>query len=571
MFRERREFADDRELNRQLILLKLMSGERVPSTIFEFIGSALLRDKNIDPIIHLKVDKNMNSIMNMVQDTNDLRSKAVRNNITLNIASTNVDIGDVLHLPVKPPIFAITPEPLKTISFDLETSVISNDVSVYEFENVMFDGKIAFQYLQGTDFAAYLYQNLLHCLGAKSVEQLTGNLDWRARLASLLVVTNLNSLVAVTVFYSDTVSYEGDTYDTSFVPKYDVKNLVPLEEPHGRKSDEASINFYDSFNPSKFVGRVPTEYLGLFAVFPFKDGFYVQPNGEVIFMNVYPTNKRSVRVYIENLCSHSNLQQAVHDAVRKMSYEDAVSYALYASSLKTQGMALMILRHMIGQVLYIEPYSIPLPDEYTLLTWTRYDCKKMTNITLPRGVDTKNTGRFVELIQDIARSCGNEQGACILASNYRMLECELEGIYRKLSTDAEKYIFYTMLMQDHYSSIYFDARKSLNPTFGSDLGEECSLKKYPVHTRWFINLSPSERAEKYTEPLITVGDEHVFYGSRCSPHKCPDNYEFADDRLRELVRTGTLDLEYDETTLFIAATLSSPYTKIDYQTEPALT
>jgi len=569
MFRKRKEFADDDELNRQLVLLKIMTEERVPSTIFEFIGCALMLNKHIDPIVHLKVDKNIDTVLTLVQNTNDLKHPEVRDSIAFQISSTNIDIGDMLRLPLKPPVFAITPEPVDSVVFDLETSKIPNDVSVYEFENIMFNNKTSFQYLRGTDFTAYLYQNLLFCLGAESIEQLSSNLDWRSRLASLLYMTNLSTLVAVTAFYSDTVTYEGKVFDTSFVPKYDVKNLLPLEEPSGRTIDREMITFYEQFVPSKFVGRVPIEYMGLFSVFPFKNGFYVQPNGEVIFMNIYPTNKRSIKIYIENLCSHTNLQQAIFDAVRKISYEDALAYALYAPSLNTQGMALMILRHMVGLSVYIEPYKIPLPDEYTILSWTRYECKQVKTMTLPQGVETKNITKFVEIIQNIAQSCGNKQGACILASNYRMLECEMAPIYSQLQNDAEKYVFCTMMLQDHYSSTYFNIRKRLNPKFQSRT--DISLThKYTPNPRPFINTSTEERAKKYTEPLITISDTSVFYNTRCSPHKCPDNYEFADKRYRELVRTGTLNLNRAESTRFIAATLSSPYTKLKYQDEPDL-
>lgn len=559
MFVRRDQFPDNDEIRRQQVAVDIVTDSRRPITLFEKKVAALIASPRIDPLRQLAVRKRLDRVLATFNDEQDLYERGVREKIRDILNETRPEIGDMIRLPVKAPIFTLPLEQAPRYDYTLETTLapINNGhANLQEFEQLCFNGRTLYRFYENTSFAAYLYQNLLYSLNVTDVGQLVDNQQWQARLACLLYETRLNNLVAISAFYDDRVRYRDAVYDTSYVPKYDVKNLKPVNRIYYERDgnlDRRMLDYYYNLDVST-ERQVPSEFLGFFLTFPFKQGFYVQPNGNVIYLNIEPVKKRTVNRLMRRLCTEFELESMIDYAARTLSYGDALAYAVHAPNHMQQGLALLVLRRMVGNYLHVDPYVIPLPSEYDVLSWNRIVCRPL-GVVLPIGIaaaDDDESRSLTEMIRDVARSCGNEHGASMICSSFRLPEARLYPLFRTLKTDAERYVFYTILMQEYRAPMFDAARDELRPEFGRDAIDAIGTYGALWPPRRYVDTTVDDRLDSYTELLLRPTDVTAFTESNCTPLKCPELYRFADPQLAELVATERVDLDEDQTAAFIA-------------------
>lgn len=632
MFRKRSNLAEDAEAARQSRAIEIIRDHAIPQTPFDRKVAAVVRSRHIDPFTQLAVTKTLSEIIDLLDaelqspgeescsavDTSSpvtetgspllldgtsatckrknassydelLQKKNVARRVR-DIASsaTGPSYGDVLLLPLPPPVFAMVPNPTPIRHRAVETTPCRGPhASLHDFERLAFNNRTIHRYYTDTDFAAYLYQNLLYSLDASDVSQLENDRSWQARLAVLLWSTKLNQLCAFAAFYENRVTCDGVEYDTSFVPFYDVRAIMPLSrnrtvcgdevkrkwagesyENDGQRENSETSDGYDQesvlyyhrdFDPSA-TARVPLRHMGLFLVFPFKSGYYVRPDGRPVFLNVKPYRRESVRMLMERVCGMDSLESMVDSLSRQFDCEDALSYAVHSRDLVRLGVALLVLRRMVGDKLTVGSFTIQLPTEMNVLEWNHTWCHVAATV-LPRGMSEGFcVEKQIRIINEIADRASSELDVSLLCSPFRLIECQLEPVYLRLTTDAQRYAFYTLLMQDYPNAMYWRARKRLRPKFqgqydakgtenngtlfGAPLQKHLLTltSKYAPNCRPYVDSVVTDRLSLYAEPLIRPTDVSAPVESHCQQLSSPERYEFVNEQLASLVSTGNTDL-----------------------------
>lgn len=544
MFSTRTNFATNDEINRQQRIQDVILFGKRPTTLLEKKAAAISGHPTINPIIQAKIAKTLPTILKLVlHDKNNLN--VIKQQIKNYLRTVKLRKGDVIRLNRNLPILTLQPEiiPEYNVLLDVVPSV---SVNILEFEYLCFNNRTLYRYLTDTSFAAYLFQNILYSLNVQTVKQLEGNNAWQARLALLLDRTDFNDYVAKTVFYTDEIQYMGVVYDCKFVPKYDVNNLITQESINEHITDYSLINYYYSLDVRR-VKQVPLKNIGIFLTFPFKDGHYIQPSGKIVYLNKFTDIKKSVRLTISELCNMSDIEFAIESAARTLTLDDVTYHAIYAKTLLEQAIALMIIRRLIGDILTLDTYRIQIPTELNILSWTKLACSN-SKIILPPNYKSKDTPMYVGLIQDIAQSCNSKLGAAMLCSSFYIPEINISNVYDTLTTDAEKYILFTIILQDYTISMYYVARQRLNPIFGRSA---IDLSKYPKFTRQYNDTTVSDRLDSLTEPLLAPTDINSGV-SICPPYKCMEMYEFTNPQLNDLVKFGDTEMDEHQIANFIA-------------------
>lgn len=516
-----------------------------PTTLFEKKAAAIYGHPSINPIYKTKILKNLDTILTLFNNETDLYDKKIKEKIRECIKNTTLDINDTIELIPKTPILTIQPLEIQSDTVYLETYPITY-TNLKEFEYICFGNKLSYRYMDENSFPSYLYLNLLHSLNATDPQQLIGNNKWQAKLAILLKETNLNNYVATAVFYHNTITYNDITYDVSYVPKYDVSNLKPQNIMIGKYRHLKLIDYYYDLDVEN-TRRIKMENIGIFLTFPFKNGYYIQPNGDLIYLNLYTNKKQSIDLNIDTICYMHDIEFFIDLLSRYIHLDDAINYALYAKNLTHQAIALLIIRRLVGNVLVLGSYEIHLASELTILSWTQLACGNM-KLILPNKYLITDTPIYVSLINDIAASCFTKKGASILCSSYFIPEVNIHAVYKLLKTDAEKYVFFTLLLQTYIVAPYYYIRNTLKPQFGRQI---INLAKYPKINREYNDSTIVNRLDSYSEPLLKPtdvnADVHI-----CPPYKCIDLYEFSNEQLKELVTTGDTILNNNQLASFLS-------------------
>lgn len=553
MFEPRDEIVDSDELERQKSIRAILFG-RPPTTFLEKKAAAIVRHQRIDFLFAALILKNLDAVVELyggeeVRLYEQPVKQAIRRYVDAGIKDgPSLEVGDVLLLPRKPPLLTLRPEPLRPLGHTVETEEL-REGNLADFERLAFGGRVAFQLYPGTSFAAYLYQNLLHALGdIGDPESVRDNADWRARLLLLLHDTGHNEYVAVNAFYANRLSLNGRVYDTSFVPKYDVRSLRPIVELRTQSADEqAMINYYYTVELEGLT-VVPDRFIGIFLTFPFKRGYYVQPSGRVVYPNIAPFKLKSTQLTIDRVCDTADIEEALDETARTVELDEVIGYTLYADTLLKQGVALLVLRRMTGNSALIGGYNVILPTESDVLSWTRVSCRRH-RVVLPPYYRSRTSDRSLALVQDIAGLCVSEMGATIVCSAYRIPEIDMRYVHANLRNDAERYVFYTILLQEYASPAIREARKALRPHFGRNVN--ATLEYYTKSARRYTDSTVSDRLATLTEPIVRPTDMRADL-NECPPYNCPELYRFADPQLAELARRGDVELTREQLASFIA-------------------
>lgn len=556
MFKLRDTLPTDDEIRRQNIIIRVVFGRANPLTSLEKKAAAVIGRSSADPLIVAKTLKNLPEILSFVNSDADLLEINVRNRINELVKSTRLSYADPVWLPAKPPVFVSpnaltvadsTPRPFP----DVGVSAISR-VSLQDFETFAFNSKILYKYYKNTSFASYLFQNLIYSqnlVNSKKLDTLWDDesRNWQSRLASLLYVTNANEQVATDAFYSDVVVYGEVSYNVDFVPSYDVRSIQPLSKIVPSATEQEMINYYYSFDPSK-VKIVPKRYIGIFLSFPFRAGYHIRPDGTVLFSNLPTIDRHSIASTFTRVCDITDIEAAIENIARRVTLNDALSYAAYAKTLTAQGIALMVVRRIVSNdIVYVPSIQtkLHLDDEYNMLSWMTFSCKR-GQILLPVWYKSPTGDKNIALVRDIARSCRTKLGATVICSTYYISEVDINYVYTYLTNDAERYVLYTLVLQQYANAAYFAARNALRPKFGT---ATVDLSAYTVSER---SSAPMLAHEDYQNAMF---EDPLIVPASCFDDDCMDNYEFTDPQLRQLTLDDDVELTERQLSEYIASYL----------------
>lgn len=564
MFTPRTTIVENVEVERQKEIQSILLQNNKPLTPLQKKAASLVNHHSINPIVRSKILKRFNELLETFFYSNDVnendddiftiidkRIQFVKIPVRKFIKSILFEIGDELFIPSKPKTIQIT-KPLEMKSYMnviLKTEPTSM-TSLIEFESMMFNNRIRYRYLENTKFSEYLFYNLLYTLDVNDIEELEGNQSWQARLALLLNACDLNERVTERIFYDDKIEYLGNYYDVSYVPKYDVKNLTPqksLNNINTIKEDTYTgklINYYNNLDVRK-TDKVPSEFISIFLVFPFKDGHYIQPNGDIVFINKFKSVRKSAKFIIRNsTCNVNDFETIIDDASRSVTLDEAICYALYAGSLNELALSLMVLRRLIGSILDLNGHKIYLPDELALMYWIKFTCSP-NQLLLPKYYKSTDTEKYLHLIRNITQSCCTKLGCAVICSSYYLPEMNYNELYAMLKTDGEKYTFFTLIIQMYPMKIYIRARDNLQtPEFGASNTFTHNPKLFSSKQFYDITLTDHltlDGDDGDNVELIRptdINDSIPYNLQKCPPYKCSEYYEFTNEQLLELAKTG---------------------------------
>lgn len=548
MYRLRTTFLNNAERSRQKKMQRVAFGE-MPYDRVGKLTAAILNTSRVNTIRAFKIEKQLEQIQAIIgpdnTDENSIFSK--RREILNAIADTKFQIGDVFQLSYKPKIQALYPEPNKQ-NF-VQWSVLPNTkVSLVDFEHMLFNSKVIIRYYENVKFIDYIVGNLKYYLDVDNVEETRDNALMQAKLLQFIDKTGYNEFSLTKAFYENRIAYDGVIYDTQFVPKYPVLDLKHQLTPLITTNNTDEIDYWHSIDLST-IAKVPLQYLSIFMAFPFKNGFYVQPNGSIIKIPLKPKKRTSLINTLGSICSVDDLAAVLDQTSQLYAVEDVLHWTIYEKTLRNVGLGILLLRRYYGNILSINPYKIALATEHNILSWLSFQCSgadTSPGLILPLGIDdeknttTRTAEISVNLIRDIVASCQTAFGAAVLCSNYCLLEIDMHSIYKQLVSPTEKYVFLMLVFQYYPYYTYYKALKSIrsNLIFGTDPSLDV-LSLYKPNVRAYKNASLNEKLDQMTVPIVRPQDLNANVNA-CPPNTCPDLYEYADPQLDTLAKHATV-------------------------------
>lgn len=529
-----------------------------------------------------------------------------------------------LHIP-KIPVNAICSYKLK-----VPTKIISDSVSLYNFETMAFDNRTAFSLYPDCLFSTYFYQNAMYSLNIATPSALKNDNRWQAKLANLLHHTKFSEYVALEAFYVNYIEINGIVYDTSFVPKYKVRDLKrrayrldrssllkyinknnnkTLESINGTFdkhtdaiseeyiqndgvcssksceyvkyiSDEDMFIYRDQIN-IKSIQIIPQRYLKIFSIFPFKDGHYVDSSGKihaVYFNKPAPVQTvTSLVATLRQIYRAENMEAAIYECATLYKFKQLLSFVAYNDNLDLQGIGLIVLRAMCGNYIEIGDSGrlLRLPYANEVLAWLKHYCsgdkcvnynydKNSINVILfPKEPDPHKsitqallTDSYA-LIKTIARTARSELDCSFICSRYSIQPVIYSLLYNKLTSHVETYVFLTIAIQKTNLNSYREYRKKLKPKWIGDLSHDELFNSYPSSVNTHGPDAGVEtlikrglvRILKPTDPFCDVLPKNLTRDTL-------DNYEFTDERLRELIQNGSTRLTEFEIICLLAFKLT---------------
>lgn len=516
------------ELYRQNKIWDFINNFNKPiKSIFDCKIVSILNNSNkLDPIKISKIHSNLTQLMNEYKFDKKLTSSE-KNYISDIINNSTIDDLKYFSLPVKKKISKHISNPKIESSFEFQVTSLT-DSSLYKFETLMFENKTIVLYNNGESFSNYLYKNILFYFDVSSIDKLDFySEDWRIKLLRLIDLFKFNNFMVKKLFYENTIEFDGDVFDVSFIPKYDVNSINPEYIPQNDVFTIDNINYYERLEP-KTTKIIPTEFRILFKTFPFKNGYYVNyKNGQIKHIDYPKWKNESTKFYVSEICNMNNIDHAISSVSKILSKKDLMSYIIYSSNLKHQGLALIILRMKIGSQWNMENlFNIELPFLNNVFGWCKIGCNNDKIILPLKNPTSERTKNYVNLIKHIENVAENKLDVSFLCSAYLIPAYESKSIFDALTTDCQKYIFSILLLQEYNTNDLYEFSLQLNPKFNSikefDFNEyEHLMKKSP------INISKDSSKTK----LLKAGHE-MFY---CSPLNCMEKYRFVDEKLNNLV------------------------------------
>lgn len=606
MFRKRTAFATNGELLNQHSVNNIIMAHNLPHSMIERKAAAIYGHPSIDSILHAKVFNNLQSILAIMEravavenskltETDDIEMHTIDPNNMESLATTILTIPSVhtyvwsllqsvpeivtpvrkkdvskihITIPKKLSVKTIVPDPILDKHREYE-AILSDWVrpsKLSEFEYLCFNNRTQFRYMGNTNFATYMYQNILYYLQIDDTSLAALSLPcanddatvpWQQKFAQLIQRINFNNTLVEQAFYDNTIQYRNITHDTSYVPKYDVRAMEPHQPiEHGVVNDSELIAYHENLNV-RTVENVPANKIAIFLALPFKDGHLIKPCGRIVRINLLTqTTRRSSRIIMQDLCNIYDLENAVENVARVLPLMHVVWHAVNASSLKIQALALLVLRRLLGNELTIDGHTIVLADELQILSWLQWTCSSRSVVLPPvyPGIPRKMVDTCVQMIRDIVASCCSRRGASFLCSTYGIHEMLMGNVYAELKTDSEKYVFYTLILQEYPIQMYADIREKLTDIqFGCKTIDLRSIYE-PFH-RAYINSVVGDRVNLSSESVLRP-DEVNSDVVLCNPVDCAESYEYENEQLNALVRDEPLNMDPHQISNFIVLLLN---------------
>lgn len=559
------------------------------STKVELKAAAIWNHIAINPFIRAKITKHINHIINnIIHSDLDLTKPEKLSEIVELLRSTEIEPNDVILLNnnevIIPNQYIFAPK----LHTTYEVEQINDDFStIHKFELMLFGGFAKHPYTTDMSFSTYLLKNILHKLNASSITQLKFNNDVLAKIAILVALEfGYDDIATKLAFKFQIVKYKDVEYNTSFIPKfYDVDKIRPssviggvidnddLKFTHKLINDQRNgLQYYNDMDP-KTLPFVPKSNLRIFKIFPFKAGHYINPEtGNVMFLNKKPLNPNHLlnRLISYVPCNEKIIQQWAADFAEIFTLSELISFTVNSSDIKTQAFGLLALRIKYGIYIKIDTPNliITLRNAHDILSWLHLQCyDTASNVThgddmvlLPHSQKSPTFSKpyYEELIRDIAASAITKLNATLICSSYTIPEVYLYDVHKNLNSDAEKYVFLTLLCQKYPRLLYMSVRDDkLNPIFGSE--NINVLEKYEpnLQTSKIYNEDTTQKdLENYKIDILRPFDLGTV---TCPIYKCLDQYEFTNSKLNELVMTGDTTLNEEELISFITLMVSIVY------------
>lgn len=547
---------DQQELERQKAIENVLLYGYTPTTLEEKKAAAIYGHASIDPIYRAKVEQSLSHILAILRASSDgLEDADLRKSL-----KSYLDVRPLaLNIPVmvakKRPVLAAYSPPATRSNYQTTylPSVKGSSVNLLDFEQKVFNNKVQYRYLNDSNFATYVFNNILYSLGAQSVDELEQHDSWQAKLAILIPHMEFDELSVKDAFQNDRVVYNSKFYDTSFVPKYDVNSLVPQPNVNDTTTNDLDlINYHNNLNV-KETSSVPMEKMAIFLVFPFKDGHLVQPNGKIVFLDyAIPVKRRSVELLLGNLCNTYNVEATIDDYARLIRLDEVKHHAIYAKSLNEQALALMIIKRLVGSHLRVGSHLVNIASEVTLLSWTEHYCSKVKDFILPPFYESDRAESANRLVKDIAGSCSSMMGACILCSGFKLPENLYSNVLKSIeespdedasTIDARKYVFYTLVLQEYQLTPFIQIRDQLKPSFGSNSIKLDHFDHFKASKKYVNKVYKDD-------PLVLPSTSTL-----CTKYDCFEMYEFVDNQLNKIVKGHPVDLSRHQFINFVTLML----------------
>lgn len=516
------------ELYRQNKIWKFINDCNKPiNSLFDSKIVSILNNSNkLNPIKIGQIYNNLPKLLNDFKFDNKLTMHE-KNNILDILNNSSINDLNYFSLPKKIKISNHVSTPKIENEFEFQTSNLS-DSSIYKFENLLFDNKIILSYNNGESFSNYLYKNLLNYFDVSKIEDLQENFeDWRIKLIKLIELFKFNNFIIKSLFYFDTVKFNDEVLDVSFIPKYDVNTLNSEYITMNDDFNLQNVKYYDTFDV-KNTKIIPSQYRILFKTFPFKNSYYINyKTGQIKHIDFPKYKNESTKFYISEICNINNINYALFSISKLISKRELMSFIIHASNLKHQGLALLVLKIKIGNKWYMENlFKIELPFLNNVVGWCKIECN-VNKIILPlKNPYTLRTENYINFIKHIEKVAENKLDVSFLCSSYLIPAYESKAIFDNLVTDCQKYIFCLLLYQEYNTIDLYEFMSNLNPKFNPI--EEFDYNSYEhLMKKSPINISKIIKKNK----LLDDGNE-MFY---CSPLNCMEKYRFVDERLNSLV------------------------------------
>lgn len=549
MYKIRQTFPTNEERARQHKIQRVLFGA-VPASKIEKLAAAILNSAYVNSVRAFKLERkneHIQTILNTQDLTDDIRIFQCRRRILKSIETVKFQPGDTFQLSYKNKTPTMYPESNKP-TITRWSLLPSTRVALVEFERLVFNNKILVRYYDNVRFLDYIVANLKYYLNVDNVAETTDNILPQAKLLQFIDKTDYNEYTLVRAFYDYTVTYDGVVYDTSFIPKYPVLDLKHQTSPIINIDNSNDIAYWNSVDLST-IDTIPMEHLAIFMAFPFKSGFYVQPTGKITKIPVKPKKRTSLLSVLDSVCSSDDLEAVLDETSKLYDVDEILHWTLYGQTLRNVGLGVLLLRRYYGDVFTLNPFKIALANEYTILSWLSLQCSKddtYPGVLLPinDGMEDGELSRTaiitLALIRDITSTAHTVFGVSMLISNYCILESDMYPIFRKLVSPSEKYVFLSMVYQ-YYP--YYNYRRALDVLSGDlNFGRDNTINiasLYKSNARRYVNAPLSVKLAQMTVPIVRPQDVNSEI-TTCSPIACPDLYEFTDQQLNELAKSGTL-------------------------------
>lgn len=544
MFKLRTILPSVEEAERQEAIFEVVVNGHVPESIIQKKAAAIIGHDSIKPVYQSKAYQHLNEVSRICDRLNietDEGKTAIKNLLD----NKPINIHMSFKMPRKMPILSLSKQRQRLTYRHTKLKVIAvTNVNITEFEHLIFNSKADYGYYEGF-FAFYIHNNIL-----TNSEEFSSD-SWQFKVSKLIELIKFDHDLTMEMFYKDSITYDGETYDTSFIPKYDVRNLRPLDLPtqDEKESEGHLIYYHEQLDPSN-VTQIPDDKRAIFVVFPFKNGYLIKADGSVEYLNFRPKQLyKSTLLKINNLCNIHDYESALNKYARNISLDEATYYAIYSKGLNEQAIALSLIKRINGDTLTLGDHLIEIASELTLLSWTKYSCSSL-EIILPPYYEFPKNGLALNLVEDISQSCVSKLGACVLSSMFHLPEVSYAFIFKEIESSevpravkhGRLYVLYTMIYQDYLDDMYERLRDRLDPSFGKN---NIELDIYSTF-KYKLNQVNNNFEDKSPEFFLT--DEF----SACAPDICYEMYEFVDKQLNNLVRYSDVKLNKEQKANLIA-------------------